>query len=1128
MITVLDTMEVQKDDYSVLIEKLDAFIRKYYKNQLIRGSIYCLSVFLFFGIAASVMEFFGHFGILMRTLLFYSFILLNVLIVSKLILLPLFRLYKLGAVISYEEAAEIIGTHFMTIQDRILNTIQLRHSLDHNQLPNQNQDLILAGINQKIAALKPVPFNMAIDFSVNKKYLKYLIIPLVLLFVLLFSSPGIITESTARLIDHRNYYSKPAPFDFVVCNKNLLGIQEQDFQLTVTTKGKVLPSEMFIELEGKQFRLDHPNKLYFNYLFKNLQKRVSFRLFSEGVYSQNFDLKVVAVPLVLNFDLTLEFPEYLHKREEALKNNGDLVLPAGTSVKWVFHTLNTDGLEMVFKEGNRTVLTGRDQYFSHTKKWFKSDQYAVKVFNKDVKRADSILYSVTVIPDVFPSISVEENKDSVDFSHRYFNGLVKDDYGFSKLAFNLLIHHKDSIDANSEKVVKQEISLPVSSIKNQDSFYFYFDFSTNLLAPGDFVEYFFEVWDNDGLNGIKSTKSQVLVYKMPSAAEMAQILEKGNQSIKSGLNESLQEVKKLQKDLSEYNKKLFEKKELAWDDKKKVKELLNREKILDDKIHEAQQEHLKNMQQQSGTKENSEGLQKKQKMLNEMMDKVLTEDMKKMLQDMQQLLDKVDKTALQEVLDKLKKENKDVEKELDRSLAIFKQLEFSQKMQESIKQLDALEQKQTALAKEALQKLDPKTLEEKQEKLNNDFKNIEKALKDLEDKNAQLEFKENFKNPEDDSKSIESDMKESLKSLNENRVQKAGQSQKAAAAKIAKLADKLKKLEADDEAGQVEDSNALRAVLENLLRLSFNEEQLLMDVKSIAVNDPKYLLIAPQQRVLKDDATLIEDSLLALSKRVIQIKSFVNREISRINQNIGTALANLEDRQPEQARMRQQYIMTSVNNLALMLSEILDSMQQQMAKANDKSKPGGQSSCKKPGSGSPSLSSLRLKQEQMNKQMKEIMEGKSGAKGTKGDKASSEQIAQLAAKQAMLRNELGKLNQEQNYKGKNSIGNLNKISEQMEQSETDLVNKVLNQNVFNRQQEILGRLLESEKAEKEREQDTKRESNEAKNTITKNSPQLELYKKQKLKEMEMLRTVPPSLNPFYKKIVNAYFQRINE
>ena len=68
-----------------------------------------------------------------------------------------------------------------------------------------------------------------------------------------------------------------------------------------------------------------------------------------------------------------------------------------------------------------------------------------------------------------------------------------------------------------------------------------------------------------------------------------------------------------------------------------------------------------------------------------------------------------------------------------------------------------------------------------------------------------------------------------------------------------------------------EDMNALRALLENLLRLSFDQEQVMQNLKSIDINNPQFLKLSQQQHKLKDDAKMIEDSLFALSKRVMQI-----------------------------------------------------------------------------------------------------------------------------------------------------------------------------------------------------------------------------------------------------------------
>ena len=105
---------------------------------------------------------------------------------------------------------------------------------------------------------------------------------------------------------------------------------------------------------------------------------------------------------------------------------------------------------------------------------------------------------------------------------------------------------------------------------------------------------------------------------------------------------------------------------------------------------------------------------------------------------------------------------------------------------------------------------------------------------------------------------------------------------------------------------------------------------------------------------------------------------------------------------------------------------------------------------------------------------------------------------------------------------------LAEIQQQMEETEQDIVNRNITEQTLSRQQDILTRLLESERAERERDQDEQRKSEEAKNYQKRNPPAFEEYKKLKLKEMELLRTVPPDLNSYYKQKVNDYFQAIEK
>ncbi len=153
----------------MILNKLDEFIRKFYKNQLIKGLIYSFGLLLVFYLSASSIEYFGEFNTTVRTVLFYSFILFSAYVLSKIIVIPLLKLNKMGKIISHEEAADIVGKHFGNVQDKLLNVLQLQQ----NKASVHSDALLNASINQRISELKPVPFTSAIDLSENKKHLKY-------------------------------------------------------------------------------------------------------------------------------------------------------------------------------------------------------------------------------------------------------------------------------------------------------------------------------------------------------------------------------------------------------------------------------------------------------------------------------------------------------------------------------------------------------------------------------------------------------------------------------------------------------------------------------------------------------------------------------------------------------------------------------------------------------------------------------------------------------------------------------------------------------------------------------------------------------------------------------------------
>lgn len=1154
-------MEINRQ-YQSLIENLDRFTRKYYTNQAIRGGMFSAIYVLGFFLAINLMEYYLYLSPAMRKVLFFGFILSSLVFVGRFLFVPLLHQYRLGKIISHEQAAQIIGQHFGEVKDKLLNILQLKKldSLDDYSLVN-------ASINQKITELKPVTFTNAIDLRQNRRYIKFLLPPMFLFLFIVIAAPNIIKQGTQRLYHNDTTFEKEAPFHFVIKNKNLTALQFDNFELEVTTTGDAQPSEVYLETDNTIFKLKQKEKNLFVHEFVNVQKTMPFHFNANGFKSKDFTLTVTAKPVITGFEIVAEYPAYTGKQNETIKNVGDLVVPYGTRLAWKFDARNTD--QIVFKLGDSLYPTKRagDGLFTFNKTALTGGTYGIKVSNAEVKNADSVFYSLGVTPDLYPVINVQENRDTANEHFFYYLGDVSDDYGVRKLTFNYQIERADSGAANSSKSVDVPFAAGAAA-----RFNYYWNMAELGMKPGDKMSYYFEVWDNDGIHGSKSTKSSLMKFDMPTMKEIDKQLTADNKELKDDLKQTMKDAHDMKNKLQDMQDKMMDKKNLNWDDKKNMADMLQKQKELQKDLAEMKDKFSKNSEKQNEFKELSESVKEKQKQLQDLFNSTMNDEMKKLMEKLEKMLDEMTKKDALEKMEDMKANNEKVEKELDRMLELFKKLEFDQKLQEQITKLEKLAAEQEKLAKETENKKNDKAaddkkngkdtkdqkadnkdnkdskdgkdnkdnksadqkkddLKDKQDKLSQDTKDAKKEMDDLKKLNDEAQKSEDMKSADQNMDDAQQDQQDAQQSMSQKQNQKASKNQKSAANNMKEAAKKLSKMKQSmEEEENAEDMAALRQLLKNILSLSFDQEKLMGQLKTININAPKYVAMMQEQQRIKENSTMVEDSLYALGKRVFQIQSFVTKQMTDINKYLGKSIYEMEDRNTFKAAGDQQYVMTGYNNLALMLSETQQQMQQQEAesKPNDGT-PKMCSKCKKPGNGLPNMAKMQKqlsdKISQLAEKMKQGEGQKPGEKG-QGQNGMSKEFAEMAAQQAQMRRELEKLNAEEKKSGKGGLKGLDQAIQQMEQNETDLVNKRITTEMQRRQQEILTRLLEAEKAEKERGEKPERESNTGKDQERKMPPSLEEYLKQKQVEVDWYKTVPPSLKPYYKTLAEKYFKAI--
>lgn len=1109
-------MAASSNSINTLLLGIKEYRQKYYQNRLLKGIIFSaallLSVFLLF----NTLEYFGRFSSTVRGMLFFGFLAVFLFSLYQWVIQPLINLYGLRKPLSDEAAALQIGQYFPEIGDKLLNTLQLQ------SLSGSQTDLIEASIKQKSSQLLIVRFSDAINYEENKQYIKYAVYPLAAIAVILLFNPTFFTSSSDRIIHFQKNYSY-APFSFTLNNESLKAFRNEDFTLRLTLEGEALPQSVYLVQNGTRFKLTQEDNKLFTYTFKNVQRDVRFSFDAAGFTSESYDLKVIERPSLLSFDVNLRYPAYLNKPTEQLSNVGNITVPEGTVVEWNFNTSATKSLGISFENDSAlyTATNRDDKVFQYRKSVRASSQYQVVLQNNETPNSEKIGYYINVIPDKSPVLSLENFQDTTLYNFLVLGGSISDDYGFSQLKVFYSVHRENQPEGKVGPT--KSINIPFNKTVNTQSFYFQWYVDSLQLAPGDKIEYYAQVWDNDGVNGPKSTRSRVINFSVPSKDKLQAEVEKSAQETEKQMEKALKKAQSLERDLESLEKRLKTNKELDFQERKQAEDILKKREELLQEIRSIQDQNKATNEKSRQFNQQSPEIQKKLDQLQKLMNDLMDDETSKLYKELQKLLDQKQSERMSQMLEKLRNKENNLEKELERTLNLFKKMQMEQKMEQTIKDLEELADKQDKLADETQKNDKNKNAEDKkarneelkkeQEKLKKEFEEAKEDLEDIEKMGEEIDEKPDTQ--ESEQESVDEQMQQSMEQLEQQQNSGASKSQKKASKSMRNMSSSMASAMQSAQMQQMEeDIDALRDILENLITLSFDQEQLMKDFRGVNLQDPRFVKLGQDQLKLQDDAKVIEDSLYALANRVIQIQSFITRELNDMKSYMGESVNNIRDRRISVATAKQQFAMTSMNNLALMLSDVFRQMQQQMAMAM--AMPG-----KGKGKGKSQMPGAGEMQQQLNQKLQQM------GKGQNGQNPSSEQLARMAAEQAMIRKMIQELmdSQKGTEMGKKFGDELKELMEKMDESETDLVNKRINQELLKRNQEIVTRLLESEKAMREQDEDDKRKGETAREVTRRPPPAFEQYIREKEKQTELLRSIPPTFSPFYKREVDAYFRK---
>lgn len=1114
-------------------KKLESFKKRYYTRQLVVGILGFLIINGSFFLGISSLEHQFWLGVTGRAILFFGLVICIVSSGYFLVIQPILNILHVKKGLTDEQAASEIARYFPEIEDKLLNTLQLGHNADNA--------LVAAAIDKKSAEFNRLSFIQAVDFSPVKKYGLILLLLIIGFTFVSFINPSIITDSPKRIVNFKQDFQPNAPFNFFLESKDLKAFRGEDFIFSIRIEGEQIPEYVTLIVDNKrQSRLIKSTNGQVEYDFPKIQSNKQIQVEAAGFRSETYHVEVYDRPDLVSMLIRVTEPDYTGGKRRIIENTGNLTLLEGSSVLWKIKTLATDSARFILNDKKADITHTTTNDFAVEKRIFKEGGYSIDLFNEYGQNISELGYSIDVIKDEYPEIAAQFFPDSIMYRFITLAGSISDDYGFSGLYINY---------RKGEASKTFQIPIEINKQTVSQSFFANWNLDSLGLEAGESLEVYLSVFDNDGVHGPKESRSRSYILKTPSQEEISALIAQKQNNVENQLDSSEKRAEDIAERLEDIEERLKSEQKFDWQEKKLLDDVIEDREKLTEQIEELKKQHEDLLKSNQKFQKQSTQLQEKNQKMQELLNQLMDEETRKLYEKLKELMrENAQPDQVTEQITDLKKSEQNLERDLERALELFKRLKMESALEQNLQKLDTLSQQQEKAAE------DP-TNPEAQKDINDEFDEFRKKMDEIQEMNQDLKRPEAMEDFELEERQIAKELREiekemseeSEKSENQNSEGEKGESsdpgddqqpksgepqqknqkqnssksiqqkQKNAAQKMKNLSEKLSNMQGGMQMEMMQANlDQLRDILDNLVKLSFNQEEIMTEMRAVNQSDPRFLELSQDQLKLKDDAKVIQDSLLSLASKVVQISSFVTREVGAINENIDEAIDYLKDRNRNRALSSQQFAMTSINNLALLLDDTMQQMQMAMSEAMGKSSSGD----KKQPQGIPDLQEL---QNQLGEKVNELKgSGKSG-------RELSEELARLAAEQEMIRRQMEMLKDAQDGKpgGGSGSDDLKKAIDMMEQNEVDLVNKRLTQQLINRQKQIMTRMLEAEKAQRDQEMDEEREAQQPSVISREIPPGFEKYLELKKKEIELLKTIPLELNPFYKKEVNDYFRRLS-
>ena len=1068
---------------------------------------------------------------------------------------PMFQKFTNARVAAYVES------HYPGFENRILSTVQLRPEMENNRFGYALGfiEKLIEGTYQLMDEIESRKV-FSREFMKLKQYGGFALVAFALLFMTLFIFPTAATDF-AQAFDEL----PKTPQDILVVQideiqpENARVESGADVIITAKVTGHFgAPVHLYYRVGGggetmtatspwrSVLMIRDETEIAYRFTFKNVTQSMEYYIAVKETQSEHFQISVIRAPILSRFQLKLNYPKYTRLSPQVLEENlGNVNTLIGTTV----HFEGTGNkpivsARLILEASNPVKLTvSEETRLAGSFIVERSAKYHIELIDTDnVSNAQPIVYTIHAIEDAEPQIEIIAPGKDVVLDDSMIVSLqldATDDYGVQKIQ---LVYRVES--ANDDVLVPLKIWDPTERVVFIE---FPWDIDPIGLYPGDIVSYHAEAIDADNVNGPNIGKSNIYSIRFPTLAELYDAVEFEQEVEMQGLEALHDDQADQTAIVDELLDKIRKSQELTLKDKQLMEQVLKNqeeiEKTAKGLIEEMKQTAEQMQKQQLFDMQTVEKFQE----LQELMDQALSEEHKELLR---KLAEALEMKELSEQEQKLMEANFNQERflqQLDRMKDLYKQMIIQQKLEAVVNQTKELAERQGRLmeqlqdlAEQASQKSQssPQEIDQhleglakQEERIAEEMEDLHQALDELGDEMLELE---NLQRVGDEIKRlnqfardvrIAEDLQSATQQMRSNQMQRAMESGAAAQQGLTELHQGLDNALEFMEGGNAEETlTAIREAVRNGLYLSRTHEEAIDGTDEILQSGHGQYLpgevkqlqgLAAKELGLATGLNLLADRLWELGTNQMQIDPKTVWRLNAAADAFERSARALEDRKPNLAVPIQKQGLADLNQAVADLLEAMDQMNQQMGQA------GMQNMLEQLEQLAQSQGQLNEMAQQLNQQLRQ-----------QGRTPSNEQmLRRMAYEQQMIREATERV-ADMMERLSEVLGDLNSVSEEMREVEGELQRGNLNQQVLNKQREILTRLLESSKSLQKREVSKRRQSEAAKSptAIGEDLPPLDPKLLETIQQIESnLRSgEQESLPPQYRELIQQYFKALSE